>query len=151
MIHISTEIDINASIQHVWAVIADFNSYSEWNPFIRSISGGQQPGSILKISIQPTWKGKAISSKTRSSNLTLVVFSPGRELRWQKRLLVRGLLDGQHYFQLSDKGPGVVRLLHGAQFNGLLAPMVFGELMQRQTQEVFCSMDKALKQRAETA
>lgn len=151
MIHISTEIDINAPIQHVWEIIADFSSYSDWNPFIRSINGEQQPGSTLNISVQPTWRGQAISSKTKSSKTTLVVFSPGRELRWQKRLLVRGLLDGQHYFQLSDKGTGVVRLLHGAQFSGLLAPLIFGKLMQGQTKEVFGSMDKALKQRAETA
>ena len=66
MIHISTEIDINAPVQHVWDIIADFNSYSDWNPLIRSISGEQRTGSILNISVQPTWRGQAISSKTKS-------------------------------------------------------------------------------------
>ena len=36
---ISAAIDIAATPQQVWAVLADLDSYPQWNPFIRSASG----------------------------------------------------------------------------------------------------------------
>ena len=143
MVHISTQIDITAPAARVWEILADFTSYPEWNPFLRSIRGAQQPGSTLEITIQLT-SGKAISSKTK-----LLVFDPASELRWQGRLLVPGLLDGEHYFRISEQGSGLVRVVHGAQFSGLLASLVFRDSLQRQNRETFEAMDQALKRRAE--
>ena len=36
---ISASIDIAAPPDEVWAVLADLDSYREWNPFIQSASG----------------------------------------------------------------------------------------------------------------
>ena len=36
---ISATVDISATPEQVWAVLADLPAYQEWNPFIRSASG----------------------------------------------------------------------------------------------------------------
>jgi uncharacterized protein YndB with AHSA1/START domain len=36
---ISATVDIAATPRQVWAVLADLDSYPQWNPFIRSASG----------------------------------------------------------------------------------------------------------------
>jgi hypothetical protein len=36
---LKTTIEIDASVDAIWSVLIDFSRYSEWNPFIRSISG----------------------------------------------------------------------------------------------------------------
>lgn len=143
MIHISTQIEIAAPVARVWQILADFNSYPEWNPFHRSVKGAQQPGSTLEITIQLP-NGNAASSKTK-----LLIFNPSSELRWQGRLLVPGLLDGEHYFRLTEYSSSLVTVMHGGQFSGLLAPLVFRDSLKRQTRETFESIDHALKQRAE--
>jgi uncharacterized protein YndB with AHSA1/START domain len=39
MNQLHTEIEINGPAERVWAVLTDFASYPEWNPFIRQVSG----------------------------------------------------------------------------------------------------------------
>jgi hypothetical protein len=36
---LSSEILINSSAENVWAIITDFPSYPNWNPFIRRLTG----------------------------------------------------------------------------------------------------------------
>jgi hypothetical protein len=50
---ITTEIDIPATPQDVWQVLADGAAYADWNPFIRHLSGDLQTGGRIKITIQP--------------------------------------------------------------------------------------------------
>lgn len=40
---------------------------------------------------------------------TVLVAEPDRELRWRGRLLVPGLLDGEHAFVVEPRGDGGVR------------------------------------------
>ena len=37
--HLYTEIQIDASADQVWAILSDFASYPQWNPFITSMVG----------------------------------------------------------------------------------------------------------------
>src|SRR5690625_7268302 len=87
--HLHTEIEIDASPERVWAVLSDFASYPQWNPFIKSISGTPRQGERLRITIQPG-SGKGI----RLSPVVLTA-DPGRELRWLGHLLLRGIFDGE--------------------------------------------------------
>ena len=46
---ISTTVDIAATPQQVWAVLADLDAYPQWNPFIRSASGQVAEGATLTL------------------------------------------------------------------------------------------------------
>ena len=81
---------------------------------------------------------------------TLLNFSPLKELRWKGQLLLPGVFDGEHYFQLSERADGSVRLMHGEVFSGMLVPIFFRGALRRGTELGFQAMNHALKQRAES-
>ena len=143
MTHIVSTVDISASPTRVWAILTDFAAYPLWNPFIRSLVGGQRPGGRLRVTAQPEG-GSPMSFKP-----TLLVFDPERELRWKGRLGLPGLFDGEHYFELAEPAPGRVRLIHGERFSGLLVPVVFRGAMRQGIERGFNAMNQALKRRAE--
>jgi len=142
-IHLQSEIEIAATPAKVWSVLTDFPSYPSWNPFVRRISGQQAPGARLAVTIQPEG-GKAMSFKP-----TLLVFEPQRELRWKGQLLVPGVFDGEHYFQLTESSAGRVHLAQGELFSGLLVPLVSRGSLLAGTSRGFAAMNQAVKALAE--
>ena len=139
---IETSIDIDASPAHVWAVLTDFPTMPDWNPFIRALTGEAKAVARLSVHIAPPG-----SSGMRFRPVVLVA-EPARELRWRGRFLVPGLFDGEHYFRIEPRGTGV-RFVHGEAFSGLLVGLMRGALAATETG--FNAMNAALKRRAEGA
>lgn len=52
MRELNSEIEIRASAERVWQLLTDFDRYPQWNPFIRSVSGIQEPHTKLKVSFK---------------------------------------------------------------------------------------------------
>jgi hypothetical protein len=140
---INTTIKINAPSNKVWAVLTDFSQYSEWNPFIRSIRGNAQQGEALEILIQPP------GGTSMTFQPIILVLQPGAELRWRGRLMLPGIFDGEHQFQLESIGEGRTRLIHREVFSGLLVPLLWRKL-DIQTRQGFEAMNHALKKRVES-
>lgn len=67
-------------------------------------------------------------------------------MRW--RLLIPGLLDAEHYFQIEPLGPSQVRFVQGERFSGLLVPLAKRSL-ERGARAGFEEMNAAMKLRAE--
>lgn len=140
---LQTSIDIAASPTRVWSVLTDFAAYPLWNPFVRSIAGDLVPGAVLRVTVQPEG-GKAMSFEPR-----LLTCQAERELRWKGQVLMPGLFDGEHYFQLAARAPAATLFTHGERFSGLLVPLVLRGTLKRATLAGFEAMNRALKQRAE--
>lgn len=136
-----TEIEIDAPAQKVWAVLTDFGRYPEWNPFITSVQGKLEVGARLDIRVCPPE-----SSEMRLAP-TLLVHDAPHELRWRGHLFVKGLLDGEHFFQVRDTEPGHSKFVHGEDFNGLLLRFLGRKLTQ--VARGFVYMNQALKRRVE--
>ena len=49
---IKTEVLINATPQKVWAILANFDNYSSWNPFLQSVKCELKVGSKLTVTIK---------------------------------------------------------------------------------------------------
>ena len=49
MKELHSEIEIAASPERVWDILADFAAYPRWNPFIRHISGELEVGERLEV------------------------------------------------------------------------------------------------------
>ncbi|WP_436861781.1 SRPBCC family protein [Acinetobacter haemolyticus] len=138
---INTEIIIHGSVEEVWNVLMDFDAYPEWNPFITRIEGNQEVGAKLKVMLQSPdgssmkFEPKVIESKQFS------VFA------WKGKLLVGGLFDGAHRFELVKVAENQTLLKHSEVFNGLLVMFVGKEL--KKTEQNFYIMNESLKQRVE--
>ena len=140
---LKTEIIINAPIAKVWQVLTNFKAYPEWNPFIKRISGELGIANKLEVSIQP--KGQnAMTIKP-----TILDVQEEKEFRWLGHLFIRGLFDGEHYFQLEVLSPKQTKLIHGENFNGILVGLLM-KMIGESTLAGFEAMNKALKERAET-
>ena len=139
---ISATIDIAATPQQVWAVLADLDSYPQWNPFIRSASGQLAEGATLTLRLAPE-QGRAMTFRPR-----VLAVRPGELLRWIGRLIMPGIFDGTHQFVLEDMG-GHTRLTQSETFRGVLVPFT-GKIIS-QTEADFRALNQALKQRAERA
>ncbi len=139
---IKTTIEIDASVSRIWAVLIDFSRYSEWNPFIRSIDGKAQQGERLEIFIQPPG-GNGMKFRP-----VILALQPEHELRWIGRIMVPGIFDGEHQFQLEPIGASRTRLIHREVFSGLLVPLLWQNL-DTQTRQGFEEMNRALKNRVE--
>ncbi|WP_416672597.1 SRPBCC family protein [Egbenema bharatensis] len=135
---INTSIEIDAPTTAVWQVFIDFSRYSQWNPFIRSITGKPNQGEQLEVFIQPPG-GSGMKFRPVILNL-----QPERELRWRGRLLLPGVFDGEHQFQLEPIGENRTRFIHSEVFAGLLVPFLWRDL-DTKVRQGFEEMNQALK------
>jgi len=127
--------------RRVWAILTDFAHMPSWNPFIRSVSREATNGARPSILVSPPGK--------RAMRFTPIVLSvrPNRELRWQGRLFVKKLFDGERYFLLEPRNERATRFVQGEYFSGLLVGPLSGVLPA--TRMGFEAMNVALKQLAE--
>lgn len=139
MKEIRTEVEIAASAQRVWEVLADFSRYGEWNPFIREAKGEPKEGSKLEIHITTP------SGAKRTYEPKVIKVEPGKELRWLGK--VPGFLSGEHVFTLEGRGDHTL-LVHREVFGGLLTSF-FGKSLDSDVKAGFEEMNRALKKRAE--
>jgi hypothetical protein len=143
MRELQTSIEIDATPERVWEILTDFDSYPDWNPFIRSARGKAETGTKLENRLEPPG-GRAMTFKP-----TVLVAEPVRELRWLGRLLLPGVFDGEHIFRIEPLERGRTRFVQAERFSGVLVPL-FGKTLER-TRRGFEAMNEALKQRAEAA
>lgn len=138
---LDTSTEIAAPAARVWSVLVDFPSYPRWNPFVRSIAGIALAGERLQVRIEPPGQGGM------TFRPVVLKAEEGRELRWKGKVLLPGLLDGEHYFVLEPAERGTL-FRHGEIFSGLLVPL-FRTSLDGATREGFLAMNEALKREAE--
>lgn len=139
---IKTKIRIEASPAKVWAILTDFDKYPEWNPFIKSIKGDVAVGNKIVARIEPP-EAKGMTFKP-----TVLAFDTNKEFRWIGHLLVKGLFDGEHKFELIDNGDGSTTFVQSEKFGGILVPL-FKKMLDKNTVNGFNQMNKKLKEMAE--
>jgi hypothetical protein len=140
-VQLRTEIEIEAPPEEVWLTLTEFSRYHEWNPFITSIEGVLEVGKRIRVSVSPP------ESNESRFEPTVLVHDPPFELRWRGHVLIKGLFDGEHFFQLSETPGGRTRFVHGEDFSGVLVRF-FGRTLT-QVARGFVYMNQALKRRVE--
>jgi hypothetical protein len=140
MKQIHTEVEIEAPAERVWDVLTDLANYPQWNPLIRQASGKVEEGERLTLRIEPPdlWG--------RTFQVLVVRVEPCREFRWLGKLLVTGLLDGDHTFLIDSVGPGRVRVVQRENFSGLLVPILARKLVPNMRRG-FENLNRALEDR----
>jgi hypothetical protein len=144
MKEIRTEIVINAPADKVWKALTDFDSYPSWNPFVKYVKGNVAVKSKIETKIEPPGKNPMTFKPT------VLKFDQNKELRWLGHLIIPGLFDGEHIFELTDNGNGTITFVQREQFRGVLIPL-FRKMLDVNTKQGFEQMNMALKERVEKA
>lgn len=139
---ISTQINIKSSPDKVWAVLTNFKNYPNWNPFIQSIEGEVTMGKRFNAVIQ------APNNKAMKFSPKVLVFDPYKEFKWIGHLLIKGLFDGEHRFQLVANSDGSTTFIQSEKFTGLLVPL-FKSMLEKDTLLGFQLMNNKLKELCE--
>jgi len=134
---IQTEITINSTPETIWNVLMDWNQYSEWNPFIQSISAHPKQKNHLKINVQGMKFDPLILQN-----------QPPTHFEWIGKLFVKGLFDGKHRFELIKISETQTKFVHSEHFSGWLVPIFKSQLLTK-TKPGFEAMNQALKYRTE--
>lgn len=145
MKELRTQIEIGASADRVWEVLTDFSAFPDWNPFVRSAQGEPRVGEQLTVFLKPP-KGMGMTFKPK-----VLKAEPGRELRWLGKLMMPGLFDGEHIFEIESTGDNTARLTQREEFRGVLIPLFSLMGVFKNTRAGFEQMNQALKERAEQA
>lgn len=140
---LKTEIEINASAENVWRIVTDFKRYNEWNPLIVSISGKLELHSKIAVSIKQP--GFSTVMKLRPS---LIKFETERLFAWKGSLIIPGIFDGSHHFEIRQLEPNTVKFYHYENFSGILV-RPFLKMINGNTRQGFENMNIALKNYAE--
>lgn len=135
-------IDVQATPERVWEVLTDFAAYPQWNPFLIRANGTARRGERLTLRMQP------VGGRGMTFRPTVLEAVPGRRLRWLGRLLLPGIFDGEHSFDIEPLDEGRVRLVQQEVYRGLLVSLMARSL-DRRTLPAFEQMNQALKRRAE--
>jgi len=144
MKQIRTEIEIKSNPEKVWDVLMDFDKYPEWNPFIKRIRGNDKVGELLKVFIEPSGKkGMAFQPVIKEVEIN-------KKLRWLGRVLLPGIFDGEHIFEITEVKENTLTFVQCEKFSGLLVPILW-KSMEEPTRNGFLAMNQALKQRVESS
>ena len=144
---VTTSITIEAPPSVVRAVLLNFPSYPEWNPFITRIESpipSPPPGTQIKV----------LAANT-SFDPVIVENTPER-FSWRGKLFAEWVFNGHHYFEFGpfgDMGENgeteSCKLVHGEEFGGILAFLI-SFVIRGMTERWFNKMNSAWKERAET-
>lgn len=134
---ITSQIEITATPEAIWNAIIDFNDYTNWNPFINSISGDLKLNGKLNVKI----------GKMRFKP-TIQALKVQQELCWLGKLGLPGIFDGRHRFQLVENGNGTTTFIQSEQFSGILVPFLRKKL-NREILPGFEAMNRVLKEKLE--
>ena len=139
---VSTTIEIAATPENVWAVLADLANYAKWHPMYLGVTGQLAAGSTLTITTTHPKTGRTMTAKVNVRSA-----EPGTELRWASRLL--GVTISKRTFRLSPAADGTL-LVQTGTYRGLgggrgrAITKVVGRI-----QDTFVAINEAIKQQAE--
>jgi len=144
MLEIKTQINIDCPPEKVWKILTDFEKYPEWNPMIKSIEGELKRRNRLKIRLEIKGMSKMMI-KPR-----VATFHSGKSFSWLGHLLIIGLFDGHHIFELNQNQDGSTEFIHREQFSGILV-LLMRKTLETKVAKGFEEMNLALKKECENA
>ena len=139
---IKSQITINAPINRVWDVLANFEAYASWSPTIRKFFGNPTVGHRTKVLLQQP-NGFKIKM-----NPVFLKMDQNQELRWKGRLGIDGIFDGEHYFQLTAINETQTLFVQGEIFSGILVGLL-KKMIDVDTLQGFELFNQAIKQEVE--
>lgn len=142
MKNIETSIIINKPVAQVWNIFSDFENYENWNPFVKSVKGDVKKGNQIEVTLTPEGMNEQVFTPQ------VLDFTPNKSFRWKGKLGMKGIFDGEHYFNFETIENGKTKLTHGENFSGILSGIVL-KMIGEKTENGFHAMNEALKKECE--
>lgn len=136
-----TQARIAASPERVFAVLADFARYGDWNPLNLAMTGEARLGAPLALTVRNPLDGKSTALTARVSRL-----EPARALEWSGGVPL--LFEGRHFFELSADGAATL-LRHGEDMRGLLPALWGAKTIDTRFVPAYAAVNDALAKRVE--
>ena len=133
---------VNASAERVWKVLTDFQAYPSWNPFITFVQGEVFEGSKFKVRIQQ------LGSSPMTFEPVCLSFNENVEFSWLGKLVIKGVFDGKHCFELIEISKDKTKFIQREEFKGILLPL-FWKKLDVNTRWSFEMMNDKLKESVE--
>lgn len=132
---------INAPVDEVWKVFADFGSYPEWNPFLRSFEGtiARAEKVLVKMDLGPF---------VMPVRPVLTVVDPPRELGWVVELGSSFLYTVDRRFRFDPLDAGRTHFVQSETARGFLSPVISAALFVPVLRG-YRAFNQALKRRVE--
>lgn len=141
MKEIQTEIEISAPAEKVWAVLTDFNHWTDWNSTVTKTSGEAAVSSQLNITMSDNGK----DSNTYSP--IIIQLEAPRLLHWRAKMLADFLFKNEKIVTLEATRTGT-RVIHKETFDGMVVKLFWGKLRDG-VPPILNAMNNDLKMKAE--
>ncbi|HEX2619146.1 MAG TPA: SRPBCC domain-containing protein [Phototrophicaceae bacterium] len=138
---IETSITIRASVDHVWMMLTDLDSYKNWNPFIVFARGHLVVG-------QPLWLRRAADVSILYKGMLTVINPDNHTLSWITCWITPLLLSTVYHFTLEPVDLDFIRFTQRETLSGLI-PMILRPARLSTLQSYMVAANKALKRLAE--
>lgn len=138
-IAIRTAVEIDAPTAAVYAVLADLETYPDWNPYHQKVEGEFVEGADLMVLVKRP-DGKEVKVPPH-----MLRIEENREITWGGG--IKGIFYGEHRFLLTPLGPNRTLLEHDEDFSGIAVG--FADLPPSVLAEGYQMMNRALKERIE--
>lgn len=134
---VRTEIELDAPVGKVWALLADIDSWDDWNSVFRFRRADARQGGrgLLLAKVGPVAVPLPIQFD---------VVDKERELRWHGGL--PHVVHGSHYLKLEALENNRTRLVHGEDFSGIVISASW-RLIGKQLPAAYRAFNRALERR----
>lgn len=136
---IKKEVVIDASRDRVWEAVTNFEEYDQWNTQLQFLGGEVKPrGKLhLKLDIEGT---EPYEFKPSISH-----WDENNRLAWLAITGIRGIFDGEHFFELEKHDENQTKLINREVYSGVLSLIIKNLPMMREAPKGFDKMNQELK------
>ncbi len=129
-------VDINTTVDRAWDALVDFESWTQWNPFIPVVRGELKVGNKMMIKV------KSPGLKEMNFKPTVFEIESGKKVVWGGRALLIGYR-GIHEFIIEYLHEDLIRFKQIEKFEGPI--VLFMNKMIYKTAIGYVQMNEAFK------
>jgi hypothetical protein len=116
--HVRVEARLAAPASEVWRWFTDFESFPNWNPFIRKAQGPLRVGARLSLRLR-------LGERVLEVCPVVTALEPAREVRWKTHVVMPGLFDVDRRFVLDSTSSQGTLFVQEETNSGLLVPLAY--------------------------
>jgi hypothetical protein len=141
---IKDKVEINASIEEVWATIIDFESYADWNSQLEYLGGEVKPNGKLHLKLA------AEGADPYEFKPIISYWEENEKFAWLAQTGFPKVFDGEHFFELERVDDTTTLVTNREEYRGVMSLIMKNLPMMKTAPEGFKKMNEELKEYIES-